>query len=69
MAAAIETLARDCRSIIDDDGILFIEHGAEQREAVAGTLAAYGWETIRCYDDYAGLPRVTSAQPTASETP
>ena len=65
----IETLARDCRSIIDASGMLLIEHGADQREAVAGILATYGWGSIRCYDDYAGLPRVTSAHPTASETP
>ena len=66
---AIETLARDCRPIIDAEGMLFLEHGAEQREAVADILTAYGWGSIRCYDDYAGLPRVTSAHPTASETP
>ena len=66
---AIEVLARDCRSIIDAEGMLFVEHGAEQREAVAEILLAYGWASIRCYDDYAGLPRVTSAHPTASETP
>lgn len=66
---AIETLARDCRSIIDAEGMLFVEHGAGQREAVADILATYGWQSIRCYDDLAGLPRVTSAHPTASETP
>jgi len=65
----IETLARDFRLIIDAAGMLLIEHGADQREAVAGILATYGWGSIRCYDDYAGLPRVTSAHPTASETP
>ena len=65
---AIETLARDCMSIIDPDGHLFVEHGADQREAVADIFATYGWGSIRCYDDYAGLPRVTSAQSTASET-
>lgn len=65
----IETLARDCQSIIDPEGMLFVEHGADQREAVADILATYGWGSVRCYDDYAGLPRVTSAHPTASETP
>ena len=65
---AIDVIARDCRAIIDDNGILFIEHGSEQREAVAETLLSYGWCSIQCYDDYAGLPRVTSAHPEASET-
>lgn len=66
---AIETLARDCLSIIDAEGMLFLEHGAEQREAVDAILTACGWKSIRCYDDYAGLPRVTSAHPATSETP
>jgi len=58
--AAIETIARDSVSIIEAGGILLIEHGAEQRDQVAEILMSYGWESIRCYDDYAGLPRVTS---------
>jgi release factor glutamine methyltransferase len=59
--AAIETIARDCVSIIEAGGILLMEHGAEQRDQVAEILMSYGWKSIRCYDDYAGLPRVTSA--------
>ena len=58
---AIEIIARDCPAILADDGLLAIEHGAEQKEAVAERLLAYGWQRIRCYDDYSGLPRVTSA--------
>jgi release factor glutamine methyltransferase len=58
---AITILARDCPSIIEDDGVLLLEHGAEQKESVAELLMSYGWERIQCYDDYSGLPRVTSA--------
>ena len=65
---AIEMIARDCVAIIEADGVLLIEHGAEQRDQVAEILLAYGWESIRCYDDYAGLPRVTSAHLSVSET-
>lgn len=65
---AIGILARDCRTIIEDGGLLLVEHGDEQREAVADLLGAYGWQSIRCYDDYAGLPRVTGAYFEASET-
>jgi release factor glutamine methyltransferase len=65
---AIETIARDCRAIIDSGGLLLLEHGSEQREAVAELLEAYGWRSIRCYDDYAGLPRVTGAHYEPSET-
>jgi release factor glutamine methyltransferase len=64
---AIEILARDCRSIIAPDGLLVLEHGAEQEEAVAELLKAHRWANIRCYKDYSGLPRVTSAN--YSETP
>lgn len=58
---AIEVIARDCREIISDNGVLVLEHGAGQQEAVAELLMARGWANIRCYNDYSGLPRVTSA--------
>lgn len=63
---AIEVIARDCTAIIEDEGVLVLEHGAEQGDAVAGLLMAHGWANIRCYNDYSGLPRVTSAH--SSET-
>lgn len=65
---AIAVIARDCPSIIEDDGVLVLEHGAAQRDAVAELLLSYGWGRIRCYDDYSGNPRVTSACFTFSET-
>ncbi len=65
---AIRILARDCASIIVDGGLLVLEHGAEQKEAVADVLLSYGWGRIQCYDDYSGLPRVTSAIFPSSET-
>jgi release factor glutamine methyltransferase len=64
---AIEVLARDCRSVIAAEGVLVLEHGAEQEADVAALLKAHGWANIRCYKDYSGLPRVTSAK--YSETP
>ena len=65
---AIRVLARDCCAIIEDGGILVLEHGADQQQAVAEVLSSYGWEHIQCYDDYSGHPRVTSAQFASSET-
>lgn len=62
---AIRCLARECRALISDDGLMVLEHGNEQREAVAAILAARGWRDIDCTDDYAGRPRVTSARPKA----
>ena len=64
---AIEILVRGCPAIITSGGLLVLEHGADQEEAVAALLKAHGWANIRCYKDYSGLPRVTSAN--HSETP
>jgi release factor glutamine methyltransferase len=58
---SISILARDCLTIIEDGGMLVLEHGATQRDPVAEVLLSYGWEHIQCYDDHSGLPRVTSA--------
>jgi release factor glutamine methyltransferase len=59
---AIRVLAKDCGNILADRGLLLIEHGAYQREAVAALLEAYGWVDIECHNDLAGLPRVTAAR-------
>lgn len=64
---AIRRLARDCMPIIDNDGLLILEHGNEQQDAVAEILGSNGWRDIACFDDYAGNPRVTSARPIASQ--
>jgi release factor glutamine methyltransferase len=66
---AIKLLARDCASIIADDGLLFLEHGATQKDQVAEILKSYGWTSIQCYDDYSGHPRVTCSHFSSSETP
>jgi release factor glutamine methyltransferase len=64
---AIEIITRDCGGIIAADGLLVIEHGAEQEQDVAELLMEHGWANIRCHKDYSSLPRVTSAL--KSETP
>ena len=65
---SINKLARDCPAIIVDDGLLVLEHGADQRNQVAEILMSYGWQQIQCYDDLSGLPRVSSAHFLHSET-
>jgi release factor glutamine methyltransferase len=65
---SIAVIARDCPAIIEEGGVLVLEHGAAQKDAVADVLLSYGWERIQCYDDYSGLPRVTSASFLFSET-
>jgi len=58
---AIRILAMDVRALLAHDGILMIEHGADQEEAVAGLLRHHGWSGIECFRDLAGRPRVTKA--------
>jgi release factor glutamine methyltransferase len=59
---AIRILARDCAAVLEDDGVLLLEHGAEQQADVAAILRAAGWTDLRGHNDYAGLPRVTVAR-------
>ena len=59
---AIRILAKDCIEILADDGHLFIEHGADQRDDVRALLAANGWADITCHTDLSGWPRVTAAR-------
>ncbi len=58
----IRRLATECAGILADDGCLMLEHGADQRDAVASILEAAGWTAIACHTDLAGLPRVTVAR-------
>lgn len=58
---AIRVLARDCGALLASGGLMLVEHGAEQQDAVADLFASHDWENIACHKDYAGLPRVTVA--------
>lgn len=58
---AIRVLARDCRTLLEPGGMLLMEHGADQEEAVAGLLAENGWRSVECFRDLGGRPRVTRA--------
>lgn len=64
---AIRCLSRDCRGLLADGGLFLLEHGNDQRTAVANILAADGWGDIACVDDYAGHPRMTTARYKARE--
>ena len=59
---AIRALAAECGALLEDDGLLLVEHGAEQPAAVAELLKSHGWSDICCHNDLAGLPRVTVAR-------
>ena len=59
---AIRVLATDCGELLADDGVLLVEHGAEQMDDVASLLEKHGWTDICCHNDLAGHPRVTVAR-------
>ena len=59
---AIEVLARECGAILKPGGMLAIEHGSTQAADVEERLLRYAWIDIHCHNDYAGLPRVTTAR-------
>jgi release factor glutamine methyltransferase len=59
---AIRVLARECRPLLRQGGLLLLEHGADQAGEVAAILGEAGWTAIHCSRDAAGLPRVTGAR-------
>lgn len=58
---AIRRIAETAGAVLVDGGRLLLEHGSLQREAVAAELQRHGWSQIECFNDLAGLPRVTTA--------
>lgn len=59
---AIRALAAECGQILKGNGVLLIEHGADQYDDVAAILAASDWTNILNHKDFAGHPRVTAAR-------
>jgi len=59
---ALRILTTDCAPILAAGGWLMMEHGADQKDDVAGLLRSAGWTEIACHNDLAGLPRVTVAR-------
>jgi release factor glutamine methyltransferase len=60
---------RDLRTVIAGaparlvpGGAIVLEHGYDQREAVRDALLASGFELVQCYQDLAGLDRVSAAR-------
>ena len=58
----IRLLAAECVPLLQDQGWLMLEHGADQQGDVANILSAAGWVDIACHNDLAGKPRVTVAR-------
>ncbi|MEX2125617.1 MAG: peptide chain release factor N(5)-glutamine methyltransferase [Woeseia sp.] len=57
----IRILAHSCARFLEPHGLLMLEHGADQKDDVAGILMAESWSGIECFDDLGGRPRVTRA--------
>jgi release factor glutamine methyltransferase len=49
----------EAHALLREDGLLAMEIGHGQREALAALLS--GWKDVRFIDDYAGIPRVAFA--------
>ena len=56
---AIERIVEDAPRHLHPAGVLAVEHGATQGDAVAALFTARGFEGVRGVRDHAGLPRVT----------
>lgn len=58
----LESIRVICKSVLGylkPGGYLLIEHGAEQKNDVHGLMRANNYDPVCCFQDYAGLDRVT----------
>lgn len=60
--ADLELIARCARDYLNVGGVLLLEHGFEQGDAVGNILQEHGYTQIRTESDLAGQPRVTLGQ-------
>jgi release factor glutamine methyltransferase len=54
---AYELISKQAKNYLKPRGLLLLEHGYDQREALINILTVAGYHNIRTYDDYAGIPR------------
>ncbi len=59
---AIRRIVEDAGSIMAADGVLLLEHGATQHDAVSQILQKNRWTDISCLEDLSGHPRITTAR-------
>ena len=60
LEAYVEIIAT-AKDYLKDQGLLILEHGFEQREAIVAMLAAHDYQELHVFDDYQGLARVIMA--------
>ena len=59
---AIRVIAREARSRLKDEGVLLLEHGFDQGEAVRDLLGEAGFRHVSSLKDYAGHERITAGR-------
>lgn len=59
---SLRRLIQDARAHLRQGGWLVLEHGAQQREAVAAALVEAGYARVRCHRDLAGHDRISEGQ-------
>ncbi|HTT06109.1 MAG TPA: peptide chain release factor N(5)-glutamine methyltransferase [Steroidobacteraceae bacterium] len=59
---SLRRLIQDARAHLRAGGWLVLEHGAQQREAVAAALVEAGYARVRCQRDLAGHDRISEGQ-------
>lgn len=58
---ALRVIIADAPSHLAPEGVLLLEHGADQGAAVGQLLVAAGFTRVRCHSDLAGRDRVSEA--------
>ncbi|HHJ39883.1 MAG: hypothetical protein AXA67_05075 [Methylothermaceae bacteria B42] len=60
--AALQTIGAQARRCLKPGGWLIVEHGWDQRPAVARIFESLGYQEVTCFSDWQNHPRVTRAQ-------
>lgn len=59
--ADIHTIAKQAKDCLKPDGVVVVEHGYQQREAVRDLFLKANFNTVESFDDLNGRPRFTVA--------
>jgi release factor glutamine methyltransferase len=59
---ALAAIVRDAPRHLLPEGVLLLEHGANQAAEVTEMLVSQGFAHVRCHPDLAGLSRLTEAR-------
>ncbi|MGQ3892388.1 peptide chain release factor N(5)-glutamine methyltransferase [Legionella sp. CNM-4043-24] len=57
--SALEHIIKHSIARLEPDGLLLIEHGYDQKQAVTSMLNDYGYRLVQCWKDFQGHDRVS----------